>query len=204
MLDLWQSLLRALRALMTLPSIIQTAFFPGLKPKRVRDVPKVYGEKKMDEFQREVKRLFESPLQLEKLLEFSEKLQRQFEQKLQSSTECFLPSFNHTLPTGNERGTYLALDVGGSTFRVAVVRLNGKNSGDDEMVIAEMRSFKIDNDVKKLKGNHFFDWMAEKIEVVLDEQDVKDQQSDTPLSMGLAWSFPIEYDHLSSRRTNDG
>jgi hexokinase len=45
--------------------------------------------------------------------------------------------------------------------------------------------------VKQLKGVAFFDWMAERIEETISghahglENDV--------LSMGLAWSFPIEY-----------
>lgn len=150
----------------------------------------------MDRFFRDAKRMFESPLQLQKLMEISEKLQVQFGQKLQASNICMLPSFNHTLPSGTERGTYLALDVGGSNFRVALVRLNGKSDGADGMEIVKMKTFKIDANVKKLKGVHFFDWMAQRIEEVVADPLVKAEQQtigDQPLGMGLAWSFPIEY-----------
>jgi len=147
----------------------------------------------MDDFLREVKRLFEAPLQPSNLLTISGKLQEQFKQKLQSSNICMLPSYNHTLPSGHERGTYLALDVGGSTFRVALVDLHGKESGEEAMRIAKMATYKIDNSVRDLKGGAFFDWMAEKIKEVVADPEVQKNHGNSTLPMGLAWSFPIEY-----------
>lgn len=51
-------------------------------------------------------------------------LYREYSENLLSSNSCMLPSFSHILPTGPERETYLALDVGGSNFRLALVKLN--------------------------------------------------------------------------------
>ncbi|KAK3076801.1 hypothetical protein LTS18_012023, partial [Coniosporium uncinatum] len=151
----------------------------------------------MDEYMREVKRLFEAPLKPASLLTMSEQLQEQFRQKLKESDISMLPSYNHTLPTGHERGTFLALDVGGSTFRVAVVQLCGKESTDTGMKIAKMRSFRIDKRIRDLKGYYFFDWMAERIEEVLADPEW-DFYRRTTLSMGLAWSFPIEQTSIRS------
>ena len=39
-----------------------------------------------------------------------------------------LPSYVTTLPTGNETGCYLALDLGGTNFRVCQVHLTGVNN----------------------------------------------------------------------------
>lgn len=39
-----------------------------------------------------------------------------------------LPSFVRTIPNGTEQGDYLALDLGGTNFRVILVRLIGKES----------------------------------------------------------------------------
>jgi hexokinase len=107
-----------------------------------------------------------------------------------------LPSYNHQLPSGDECGTFLALDVGGSTFRVALIELSGK-SAEQECRILKRATFKISNGIKQLKGVLFFDWMAERIEETLSGQNEGHDMSDAPLSMGLAWSFPIEYIFLS-------
>ncbi|OCK96201.1 actin-like ATPase domain-containing protein [Cenococcum geophilum 1.58] len=197
MFDFWQSLTTALDRVVMLPSLIQTAFPSLPAPKRVRDVVRSC-DRTMDDFLREVQRLFEAPLKSTSLLAMSEKLQEQFEQKLQTSNICMLPSYNHTLPTGHEQGTYLALDVGGSTFRIALVELNGKNSAGKNMRIANMRSYRIDNSVRALKGHSFFDWMAEKIEEAIADPEVKKINETSTLPMGLAWSFPVEQTSIRS------
>ena len=94
----------------------------------------------------------------------SEQLQAEFCTKLQSSNICMLPSFHYALPTGHESGDFVALDVGGSTFRIAIVHLSGKESAGDVMDIKRMKSFVIDQSIRDLKGKAFLDWMAARIE----------------------------------------
>jgi hexokinase len=106
-----------------------------------------------------------------------------------------LPSFNHTLPNGKESGRYLALDVGGSTLRVALIDLFGRESakmtGDVAMRIVTMRSWKIDEKIKRLEGTLFFDWMAQRMEDMLSESECE-LEHDGVLEAGLSWSFPVE------------
>ncbi|KAI9661177.1 MAG: hypothetical protein M1821_009504 [Bathelium mastoideum] len=149
-----------------------------------------------EEFFWEVKRLFEAPLNPANLLLFSGKLQEQFLEKLQVSNICMLPSYNHTLPTGHERGTYLALDVGGSTFRVAIVELGG--SGEKSMEIKTLQCHKIGNLERALEGHAFFDWMAVRIKETLEGYDIELAHGSEPLRMGLSWSFPIEQTSIRS------
>ncbi len=200
MLDAWQSLISALESIVMLPSLVQTVFRPSIPPKSpkqyIHDVAvlRTVELRKMDDFLREVKRLFEAPLQPANLLAMSGKLQDQFQQKLQDSNICMLPSYTHTLPTGDERGTYLALDVGGSTFRVALVELCGKHKEwEKSMRMVKIESYRIDNSVRALKGHAFFDWMAERIAEVLDDAEVCKLRGSAVLPMGMAWSFPVEY-----------
>jgi hexokinase len=126
------------------------------------------------------------------LKQLSRKLKRQFRERLWSNPECMLPSYNSQLPTGREAGQYLALDVGGSTLRVALVDLRGRGASESESSIIRMDSFRIDNDVRNLRGREFFDWMAERIHRTVAKDSVKGHRPDQPLLMGLAWSFPIE------------
>jgi hexokinase len=188
MFDIWSFIVDALDSLMLL--LWPKHAYRSLRlPKRKDDV----NESRMDDFLREIKRLFEGHLNGPSLLAMSSKLQEQFKPKLQSSNICMLPSYIHTLPSGRERGTYLALDVGGSTLRVAAVQLFGRKNGHGEsMEILKMRSFRIDNSVKALKGHAFFDWMAEKIGEVLEDPIVKQAHGSGKIATGLAWSFPVE------------
>jgi hexokinase len=142
----------------------------------------------------EIKEQFEASLDVESLLGISAKLQDAFKVKLQDSNLCMLPSYNHTLPTGTEQGTYLALDCGGSNFRVALVDLQGKTKGGKSsgMRIVKQFGHKIDMATKALRGHAFFDWMAEKIEQAIADAEVQQVHGSGTYAMGLAWSFPVE------------
>ncbi|KAI4947877.1 hypothetical protein J4E86_008394 [Alternaria arbusti] len=154
----------------------------------------------MDDLLREIQRLLEAPLATAKMLDMSTRLQAQFAPKLQSSDICMLPSYNHKLPSGYEKGTYLALDVGGSTFRIALVELNGRQPDAKNMRIVVMKSYKIDEKVRQRRGNDFFEWMAEKIQDALADPLLQNSTDKKSFPMGLAWSFPVE--QTSSRSAN--
>lgn len=202
MFGFWQTVRAILRSIAMLPSVVHAVLSPNSSKRRVHNVIAVY-DRTMDDFYLEVKRIFQTPLQPAGLLSMSFKLQEQYKCKLQCSNICMLPSYNHKLPTGHERGTYLALDVGGSTFRVALVELKGQSDGDRTRIV-KMRSFPIDNAVRALKGVKFFDWMAVQIAEMLSDPSVEDFIDDAILPMGLAWSFPIELvrRHLIVRMCN--
>lgn len=199
MFDLWHALLATVERVAMLPSLVHTVCSPApLSPsKHLHNVVRAC-DLTMDDFLRDVKRQFEAPLQPDRLLQMSARLQDDFARKLQDSDICMLPSYNHTLPTGFERGTYLALDVGGSTFRVALVELGGKEAGNESMAIAKMRCFPINDSVRALEGHAFFDWMAIRIAETLDEPQVRAKLTQETLPMGLSWSFPVEQTSIRS------
>lgn len=144
------------------------------------------------DFLAEAEKLILGPIDGNQLQELSRKLKQQFKDALLTNPACMLPSYNSQLPTGHEAGEFLALDVGGSTLRVALVELRGRPVSGSESVIVRMDSFKIDHQVRNLTGRKFFDWMAEKIHQTVAKDSEKGHSPDTPLPVGLAWSFPIE------------
>ena len=149
----------------------------------------------------EVHRQFEQQLRIEDLLALSEKLQSELRQHMISSPQCMLPSFNYELPTGQEQGTYLALEVGGSNLRIALVELNGRNLG---MRILRWVCFAIDPAIRQLKEYDFFDWMAERVGelLIMGAEPMGHTEGIAPLPMGVAWSFPIEsvgYEYFNIR-----
>lgn len=149
------------------------------------------AKERREAFMEDVKRELRREMSRDRLVAFSNGLKLQLEESLLENQLCMLPSYNHQLPTGREIGSYLALDVGGSTFRVALVGLGGKKSEGMECSILKSKSVKIDSSVKQLKGIAFFDWMAGRIEETLSGHSGAQEMTGNPLIMGLSWSFPI-------------
>ncbi|GAW13893.1 hypothetical protein ANO14919_032840 [Xylariales sp. No.14919] len=189
-----KSLLAALKSFLRGKSFLQALFTFWISPRKLKD-QHANGKttnlsRTIADFLREAEELLLGPIDADRLRTFSSDLKAQFRERLQTHPECMLPSFNHLLPTGREIGQFLALDVGGSTLRVALVELRGREAHGRECEIVRMISFKITPEIKKLEGMAFFDWMAMRIHEVIHKDGVVDTQD--PIPMGLAWSFPVE------------
>jgi hexokinase len=180
-------ILSALRTLLKGPSVLQSLLAIWLSPVRTSS----FHRRTLADYTIEIEDAFTVALEPGALMRLSLALERQYKQSLQSDMRCMLPSYNHQLPYGHETGTFLALDVGGSTFRVALIELRGQKS-EDPMRIISLQSWKIDNAIKALRGHAFFDWMASKIAEVVERGREEDADIRAVLPMGLAWSFPIE------------
>ena len=168
---------------------------PHLLPSKLQDVKYVVQaqDKSMEELLKNVQAAFGKQLRPEDLLTLSQKIQLEFKQHLIASPQCMLPSHNYVLPTGKENGTYLALEVGGSTLRVALVDLDGMG-GPQSLDIRGLENFPIPVNVRMLDGLEFFDWIAARTRdmLVTDQEAENHKPNPEPLHMGIAWAFPIE------------
>ncbi|KAK4242725.1 hypothetical protein C8A03DRAFT_28954 [Achaetomium macrosporum] len=196
MTSLREALVAALKSLFKGKSFLKAllAFWttsPVTTPQDVATTTKVHDDPAAD-FLAEAEHLLLGYIEAGGLKKFSRKLKRQFRERLRSNPACMLPSYNSQLPTGNEAGQYLSLDVGGSTLRVALVELKGRRASGSDSGIIRMDTFKIDSDVRNLRGTEFFDWIAERIHRTVAQDIGKAHSPDQPLLAGLAWSFPIE------------
>lgn len=191
MQELFSNLVSALETMILFPSLFRE--FSLWRQKGFNDAAP-WPHQTLDDFADEVDRLFNAPLSMGNMIAMSDKIREQFRSCLQTSPVCMLPSYNRALPSGTEKGTYLALDVGGSTFRVALIELHG---GGNMKILRESSAF-IDNNVKLLEGTLFFDWMAENIDSMLQQVGASYGRENVPLSMGLSWSFPIEQTSINS------
>ena len=151
----------------------------------------------MENMLEEVQCLFDQDLDTSRLLAMSECLKEEYKEQLATHpSQCMLPSYNYDLPTGQQQGEYLALEVGGSNLRMALVELSGRlsdgsSSNGEPMHIKCCRTFTIDKAVRQLQDFAFFDWMVAKIGEFLPGPSFVNR----PLQMGVAWSFPIESVH---------
>ncbi|KAF4465723.1 hexokinase [Fusarium albosuccineum] len=150
------------------------------------------------EFLKEAEALLLGPVDRDGLQQLSQDLREQLLDRLQTDMQCMLPSYSHQLPRGTECGRFLALDVGGSTLRVALVELRGRisNMGEESKIVS-IQNFHISPEIKALEGMAFFDWMAEKILETLAAELDEHRSPGHPLPMSMAWSFPIEQTSLA-------
>lgn len=106
-----------------------------------------------------------------------------------------LPSYLG-LPTGAERGDYLALDFGGTNVRVLLYRLEG--NGKYEMLSHVAKPLKVDGVYDfigaEATGEEMFDFIA----ALVDEAVSGDHA--TPYLLGHTFSFPSEQTNVSDAR----
>jgi hexokinase len=150
----------------------------------------------LDDLLLEVQEHFERQLKVDILLSISQKLQGQLKRSLISNPQCMLPSHHYHLPSGQEKGIYLALEVGGSNLKVALIELKGQDVTHGRLEMLRMECSPIEERFKDL-SEAFFDWIAQKIEEMLsgDAHTHNHTKGVKPLRMGIAWSFPLELVH---------
>ena len=133
----------------------------------------------------------------------------------QQSDEQFLPTPVTRLPTGQETGRYLAIDVGGTNLRVAFIDLLGEAADSDSSADGHERSratirnaqrqrfrrtlekaWPIGEHLKMDKAEDLFAWIGDCIaEVVADSLTSDAARGIIPdeLEMGITFSFPMMY-----------
>src|SRR5271163_521567 len=100
---------------------------------------------------------FLTHLSTSQLLSLSTTLHKHYVQAASTSAKQMLPSHITTLPSGRERGQYLAVDLGGTNMRVALVRLE-----DNEASVEKLDKSTIPEQVKTGTAIEFFKWIAER------------------------------------------
>uniref|UniRef100_A0A668AX70 Hexokinase-2 n=1 Tax=Myripristis murdjan TaxID=586833 RepID=A0A668AX70_9TELE len=100
-----------------------------------------------------------------------------------------LPTFVRSTPDGTEKGSFLALDLGGSNFRVLLVKVsvNGK-----QKVEMENQIYAIPEDLMRGNGSELFDHIADCLANFLDNLGIKNKK----LPLGFTFSFPCQQTEL--------
>jgi hexokinase len=136
--------------------------------------------------------------QTEKSLEFSiadiKSLIKNFHAEMakglagQKSSLAMIPTFV-PLPTGNEKGKFIALDLGGTNFRILEVMLDGNGN----VKVTAENKFKLQKKDITGTGKHLFDFIAKSIKKFLQKNKIKNQES-----LGFTFSFPIKQTSIAS------
>ncbi len=107
-----------------------------------------------------------------------------------------IPSFVTDIPTGKEKGLFLAVDLGGTNFRVCSVTLNGDNTFHMTHV-----KHPVPKDLFAGTSTQLFEFFAEKI-LIFVQQHHSDQfssikEGNEKLKLGFTFSFPVNQTALN-------
>ncbi|VDM01430.1 unnamed protein product [Schistocephalus solidus] len=94
------------------------------------------------------------------------------------------PSFVTKLPNGTEAGQYLALDLGGTNYRVILVTLAAKEHPPK----IEERTYAIPRETMTSTGEELFEYIATTLQNFLKRFGIADKE----MKLGFTFSFPCE------------
>ncbi|XP_071792604.1 hexokinase-4-like [Asterias amurensis] len=122
--------------------------------------------------------------------------QRSFDLGLQPETHedaavKMLISHVRLMPNGTERGNYLALDMGGTNFRVLLTKFTSEG-----IEVAAVEKYHLPHDVRTGTSDQFFDYIADKLDLFIKTHFAKCDSVTFPL--GFTFSFPMEQRRLDS------
>ncbi|XP_036986765.1 hexokinase-2 isoform X1 [Artibeus jamaicensis] len=147
-----------------------------------------FTELNHDQVQKVDQYLYHMRLSDETLLEISKRFRKEMEKGLGATTHPtasvkMLPTFVRSTPDGTEHGEFLALDLGGTNFRVLWVRVTDNGLQKVEM---ENQIYAIPEDIMRGTGTQLFDHIAECLANFMDKLQIKDKK----LPLGFTFSFP--------------
>ncbi|CUM63943.1 uncharacterized protein PRCAT00001531001 [Priceomyces carsonii] len=123
----------------------------------------------------------------------SDLLVEDFKEALQQNSRMSMLPNHNILPTGREHGNYLAIDLGGSTLRVALIMIDPslacENNFNRIHTLVE-KKWLVDNNFKVMDYD-FIRWIGAKVSETLNSQTLLAPRNNT-INVGVTWSFPLE------------
>ncbi|XP_020108796.1 hexokinase-3-like [Ananas comosus] len=106
-----------------------------------------------------------------------------------------LLTFVDSLPDGTEEGTYYALDLGGTNFRVLRVQLGGKGS---LILNHQVERQPIPHELMTSSSENLFDFIALTLKRFVEKEDGSQHHSDDERALGFTFSFPVRQTSVAS------
>ncbi|KAL2964208.1 hypothetical protein AAZX31_17G244000 [Glycine max] len=107
-----------------------------------------------------------------------------------------IPSYVENLPTGNEKGLFYALDLGGTNFRVLRVQLGGK---DERVIATEFDQVSIPHQLMFATSQELFDFIASGLAKFASKEDGRFHISPGKKGeIGFTFSFPVKQASIDS------
>ncbi|XP_008055432.1 glucokinase isoform X1 [Carlito syrichta] len=140
--------------------------------------------------------LAEFQLQEEDLKKVMRRMQKEMDRGLRLETHeeasvKMLPTYVRSTPEGSEVGDFLSLDLGGTNFRVMLVKV-GEGEGGQWSVKTKHQMYSIPEDAMTGTAEMLFDYISECISDFLDKHQMKHKK----LPLGFTFSFPVRHEDI--------
>nr|XP_012618107.1 hexokinase-1 isoform X1 [Microcebus murinus] len=106
-----------------------------------------------------------------------------------TATVKMLPTFVRSIPDGSEKGDFIALDLGGSSFRILRVQVNHEKNQNVHM---ESEIYDTPENIMHGSGSQLFDHVAECLGDFMAKKNIKDKK----LPIGFTFSFPCRQSRI--------
>lgn len=103
-----------------------------------------------------------------------------------------IPSYIQSIPQGQEKGTFLALDLGGTNLRVCEVTLLGQSKWT-----MRQQKYKVSQALKMGEVTALFDYIANSVDQFLTEIGTTGDENEK-LYLGFTFSFPVAQTAIAS------
>ncbi|XP_020830806.1 hexokinase-1 isoform X2 [Phascolarctos cinereus] len=148
-------------------------YFTELKDDRIKKIDKyLYSMRLSDEMLNEITKRFKKAM--------INGLSRNY--NITASVKM-LPTFVRSIPDGSEKGDFIALDLGGSSFRILRVQVSHEKNQTVQM---ESEVYETPENIMNGSGTQLFDHVAECLGDFMEKKNIKDKN----LPVGFTFSFP--------------
>ncbi|KAJ5733949.1 hexokinase family protein [Penicillium malachiteum] len=139
-------------------------------------------------------------IEIEQLYRLSSRLSVTYRELAAGSSEQFFPTATTRLPTGREKGHYLAVYLGLFYLRVAFIDLLGEEQvGKHSHVRRTLeKAWPIENRLRQDQADSLFAWIGDCIAEVIHD-DLANSKDDAPseITAGISFCFPIKQQFLN-------
>jgi hexokinase len=146
------------------------------------------------EHQKELDRLAEEfQISEEKLKEIVQQFRKELDEGLAKHEQniAMHQTWVHSLPSGNERGTFLTLDLGGTNLRVCQITLHGHSKQGQEKTELKQEQYKLPAELKTGDANSLWDFIAGKLEDFVKKMGLRNNYTkENPMPLGFTFSYP--------------
>uniref|UniRef100_W5MS36 Hexokinase-2 n=2 Tax=Lepisosteus oculatus TaxID=7918 RepID=W5MS36_LEPOC len=153
-----------------------------------------FSKLKEDQIAKVDRFLYAMRLSDDQLLDIAARFRAEMEKGL-SSESCataavkMLPTHVRSTPDGSEKGEFLALDVGGSKFKVLQVKVSDAGKRTVEM---DSITYPTPEEIRSGKGTDLFDHVAESLKDFMQRKHINQRKQ----PLGITFSFPCRQSKL--------
>lgn len=97
----------------------------------------------------------------------------------------------HKLPSGNERGIFLTLDLGGTNLRVCQITLHGHEKEGKEKTELNQKQYKLPEELKKGNADSLWNFIVQELADFIKSKGLINMYTkDKPMPLGFTFSYP--------------